>query len=37
VKAGGKLHAGILLGLFIPEDEGDMFLQNIVDFQQITW
>jgi hypothetical protein len=32
VRAGGKQssHAGFLLGLFFnPEDEGDIFLQNI--------
>jgi hypothetical protein len=31
------LHADFLLGLFFyPEDEGDMFLRNVVDFQGIT-
>jgi hypothetical protein len=32
------LRAGFLLGLFLdPEDEGDMFLRNVVYFQRTTW
>jgi hypothetical protein len=30
-------YAGFFLGFFFhPEDRGDMFLQNVVDFQGIT-
>jgi hypothetical protein len=31
------LHAGVLFGLFVdPENVGDMFLRNSVDFQRTT-
>jgi hypothetical protein len=32
------LYSSFLLGLFFnPEDEGDMLLRKVVDFQRITW
>jgi hypothetical protein len=32
------LHAGVLLDLFLePEDRGDTFPLNVVDYQRTTW
>jgi hypothetical protein len=34
---GYLLHAGFLLGfIFLPDDGGDMYFRNVIDFQQTT-
>jgi hypothetical protein len=31
-----RFHTGFFLGLFYPEDEGDIFLRNFVEFERTT-